>query len=147
MRIVFDHIDKNIFNTSEIESAFKEIVSKSGASKNVYNNRPKALAESVKDFVVIMVQGGIEDMLAYGEGTVAVSLFAQDISGFKNTKKLGLMQQKVMETIPTECTLIADDGTSKKIEIEATPTVIGDASDDFSFHARIIQYNIIITVS
>lgn len=146
MKVVFEHIDSNIFNVSDIENALREVALKSGVSKNVYNNRAKATPEKVSDFVVAYVEGGIEDMGAYGSGTVVVALFAEDIAGFKNTKKLGLMQDKLMSAMPAEVT-IEDKNISKSFIIDTTPMVMGDDADDFGYHARLIEYNIITKVS
>ena len=147
MNVSFEHIDKNIFNASDIEEAMKAIVLQSGVTKYVYNNRPKAVAESGKDFVVVMVSGVIEDMKAYGTCQVLVSMFAQDAAGFKNGKKLGILQKGIMDFMPAECSILDGDGeVVKQFEIETTPMVLGDASDDFGYHARTIQYNILIKV-
>lgn len=147
MNVSFQHIDKNIFNSSDVEMAMKEIILQSGVVKNVYNNRPKAIAESVKEFVVVMVMTSIEDMMAYGTCQVGVSIFAQDAAGFKNIKKLGILQQGIMDFMPAECSILDDDGkVVKQFDIETTPMVLGDASDDFGYHARTILYNILIKV-
>lgn len=142
-----EHIKKNDFSITTLEGAFKALIERSKASSSVYNNRPKADAKTPNDFIVASVQGNVEDMAAYGVCTMNVAMFARDAAGFKNSKKLGIMQSTLLDFMPSYMEVLDDnDDVVVAYEIDNHPTVIGDAPDDYGFHARVILLNIIIKV-
>lgn len=124
----------NVFDQTEIRDEVRTIVRNLGVSKRVYANRPKE-AESVSDFVVVNISGSIEDLSAYGECTVVVSLFAKDNDSFMNDKKLSVMYQKLAKGFPA---------ASGRLLFDTDWTILGDTPDDFGFHARMIRINTII---
>lgn len=124
----------NDFDITDIEAKFSDAIRSLGVSKNVWNNRPKATSDSISEFVVVKVSGGISDKCAYGDTHVAVSLFARDVKEMKNSKKLSLMQ-KAMESLPVYI---------DPLLIRGNPRIIGDTADDFGFHARIMNFKVII---
>lgn len=150
--ITFDGVEceargRNAFSASLLESAIRAILKSNGVSANVYNNRPKAVSPQTNDFIVVNVQGEIDDMASFGTCTLDVALFAKDAAGFKNGKKLTLMQGAVMDKLP--CALkVQTDGydTVAEYEIDKYPSIVGDASDDYGFHARIILFDTTIKV-
>ena len=123
----------NDFDITDIERVFTEAVRELGFTR-VWNNRPKATDDSISDFVVVRVSGGISDVAAYGSCRVLVQLFARDILEMKNAKKLSVMQKKVL-ALPLWIEPLLIDGH---------PRVIGDTADDFGFHARIINFKVFI---
>ena len=124
----------NDFNISDIEKAIADEVRALGVSTHVWNNRPKATADDIDEFVVVKVTGTLTDWAAFGQCRVSVQLFARDIREMKNSVRLDVMQG-ALRSIP----LWID-----KYLIDGHPTYVGDVADDFGFHARIINFRITI---
>ena len=124
----------NDFDISDVEKLIADAVRGLGVSANVWFNRPKATSDTIGDFAVVNVSGGITDKAAYGECRVSIHLFARDVKEMKNSKKLSVMQKKL-------------EGLSTWIEpllINPHPRIVGDSADDFGFHARIINFKVFI---
>ena len=126
----------NDFDITDIEKAISDAVRELGVSANVWNNRPKATDDSINDFVVVKVTGGVSDKAALGQTRIAINLFARDILEMKNGKKLSVMQ-KALEGLP----LWPNEG---RYLIDGHPRIVGDTPDDFGFHARIISFRLYI---
>ena len=120
----------NDFDITMIEDEVIAIIRNLAVSKKVYANRPKA-AEPASDFVVAYADGA-EDLRAYGETVVVISLFAKDVDSEKNRKKLSAMYQKLRERFPAE---------SGRLLFDTEWNILGDTPDDYGFHARIIRIN------
>ena len=126
----------NDFDITDIENAVSESIRSLGVSDHVWNNRPKATDDSINDFVVVKVSGGISDKAALGQTRIAVYLFARDVKEMKNAKRLSAMQ-KALEGLP----LWPNEG---KLLIDGHPRIVGDTPDDFGFHVRIISFRLFI---
>lgn len=138
---------RNGFSLSLMEKVFQLILANGGASANVFTNRPKSLAANVNDFIVSSMQGNIEDMAVYGECTMNIALFAKDAAGFKNSNKLSVMQDAVFDSLPLSVTVTTDlDVTVEEYLIDKNPDIVGDASDDYGFHCRMILLQTTIKV-
>lgn len=124
----------NDFDITDIETAVSAAIRTMGVSSHVWNNRPKATADDIDDFVVVKVTGGITDKAAFGQTRLAIHLFARDVKEMKNSARLSVMQ-KALESLP----LWID-----KYLIDGHPRIVGDTPDDFGFHARIITYRLFI---
>lgn len=120
------------YDITTIEENVRAIVRSLDVSENVFCNRPKALAESVSDFVVVKVSGTLFDVATYATCTIRIDLFAKDVNTIKNGKKLSVMYQKLVDGIPS---------ASDKILLTTSPNIIGDTMDDYGFHARMLQFN------
>lgn len=120
----------NNFDITDIEDTLKGIVRRAGVSQNVYSNRPKATVAMKDDFVVVSVSGKVDDVSAYGQCKVLVSLFARDAQGFKNRVKLSNMYNAFREGLP---------GFEGRYEFDRTPSVLGDAADNYGYHSRVIE--------
>lgn len=128
----------NDFDITDIETRLKEILrDEIKVSASVYNNRPKSADIGGNDFCVVKVSGTVVDHDAYGTCTIAIHLFAKDISNQKNGKKLSVMYKKLVKGLPY------DDG---RYLLDDTPKTIGDTADDYGFHVRILQLQTIIKV-
>lgn len=123
----------NDFDITDIEGKFSSALRTLGFTR-VWNNRPKATDDTISDFVVVRVVGGISDKAAFGSCRVLITLFARDIKEMKNAKKLSVMQKKV-EDIPLWI---------EPLLIKGTPRIVGDTPDDFGFHARTLNYKVYI---
>lgn len=132
----------NDFDITDIERLATDAVRALGISTNVWNNRPKATSDTIGDFVVVKVTGGITDKAAFGQTRLAVHLFARDVQEMKNAKKLSVMQKK-LANIPLW--IEPEDPTAGHgLLIDGNPRVVGDTPDDFGFHARIITYRLFV---
>ena len=89
------------YDITRIEECVRDIVRSLDVSQNVFCNRPKALPESLADFVVVKVSGTVFDLATYARCTIRVDLFAKDVNSIKNGKKLSVMYQKLVEGIPS----------------------------------------------
>ena len=124
----------NDFDITDIEKLIGDTVRGLGVSAHVWYNRPKATDDTISDFVVVKVSGGISDKAAYGECRVSIQLFARDIKEMKNSKKLSVMQKK-LEALPTWI---------EPLLINPHPRIVGDTADDFGFHARLVNIKVFI---
>ena len=120
------------YDITTIEESVRTIVRSLGVSDNVFCNRPKALPESVSDFVVVKLSGTVFDVSTFARCTVRIDLFAKDVNNLKNGKKLSVMYQKLVEGIPS---------IVGKVLLTTSPNIISDTPDDFGFHARMLQFN------
>ncbi len=120
----------NDFDITDIEETLKGIVRGAGVSQTVYSNRPKATTSPKDDFVVVSVAGKVDDVSAYGQCKVFVYLFARDVQAVKNGKKLSKMYQALRAGLP---------GFAGRYEFDRRPSVLGDAPDDYGYHARVIE--------
>lgn len=120
------------FDITAIEEQMRSFVRDMKISDKVYCNRPRAVPESASDFIVVKVTGSVVDRNAFGRCTISVSLFAKDVNNIKNGKKLSVMQQKLTESF---------HGEMGNLLIDTHPNILGDAPDDFGFHARVILFN------
>lgn len=125
----------NDFDITDIEKAFADAIRGLGVSDHVWNNRPKATDDSINDFAVVKVTGGVTDRSAYGQCRVSLYLFARDVREMKNSAKLSYMQKAFTDGIPMRI---------GKYIADHTPRYVGDTADDFGFHVRIITFSVII---
>jgi hypothetical protein len=124
----------NNFDITDVETKFTGAVRTLGISSHVWNNRPKATDDTISDFVVVRVVGGISDKAAFGSCRVLVTLFVRDVKEMKNSAKLSIMQKK-LESLPLWI---------EPLLVKGTPRIVGDTPDDFGFHARTINYKVFI---
>lgn len=125
----------NNFDQTKIVRAVCDALRDAGVSKKVFGNRPASMSSDLADFVVCRVSGRVSDLAAFGECTLSVSLFAKDVANMVNDKKLSVMQEKVIYGLPRSI---------GGILIDDTPNILGDAPDGNGYHARIINYSLII---
>ena len=123
----------NDFDITDIEALVSAEVRKLGIT-HVWNNRPKATDDSISDFVVVRVSGGITDKAAFGQCRLSIYIYVRDVKGMKNAKKLSVINKKI-EGLPLWIDPLLIDGH---------PRIVGDTPDDFGFHCRIINYRITI---
>lgn len=136
----------NDFDISDIEKAVSDAILGLNVSSHVWNNRPKATDDSINDFVVVKVSGGITDKAAFGQCRVAIHLFARDVKEMKNSKRLSVMQ-KALEGLPLWIESAPESQSDPKVPgilIDGHPRIVGDTPDDFGFHVRIISFRIFI---
>lgn len=124
----------NDFDITDIETVFADAVRELGVSEHVWTNRPKATDDSISDFAVVKVSGGISDRAAFGSCRVLVYLYARNVLEVKNSKKLSVMYKKLLD-LPLWLDPLLLDGH---------PRIVGDTPDDFGFHVRIVNFNVTI---
>ena len=119
----------NSYDISEIRQEVMDIVRNIGVSKSVLPNRPRATSPAT-DFVVVSLVNGVSDLAAYGDCTIRIDLFAKDIDGIINDKKLSNMYQTLVAGFPA---------ARGRLIIDTEWNILGDTPDDFGFHARLIR--------
>lgn len=119
----------NNYDISEIRQEVIDIVKNIGVSKKVLPNRPKATSPA-SDFVVVDLVNGVRDLSAYGNCTISLDLFAKDIDGIINDKKLSNMYQTLVAGFPA---------ATERLLFDTEWNILGDTPDDFGFHARLIE--------
>lgn len=119
----------NNFDITAIEDEIRQIVRGLGISGKVFTNRPTERTPS-NDFVVVNLSGGTEDLKAYGDCIVDVNLFTKDVDGFKNGKRLSVMQKKFADGFPS---------STETMLFDTDYSILGDTPDGFGYHARIIR--------
>lgn len=127
----------NDFDITQLEQTIGDAIKQTGAAQVVYHDRPKSTQTKHDSFIVCAVLDEVEDFAAYGMCTLEVSLFARDVAGLKNDTMLGIMYRRVISNLPASV---------GKYVIDRHPKVIADLSDDYGFHARVIEFQIIIKV-
>lgn len=127
----------NNFDQTSIEDIVGGVIREMGVSANVYPNRPRSSSADLKDFVVCKVTGNITDLRALGACTLSVSLFAKDAANGKNREKLSIMQGKLIAGMPRSI---------ENLLIDDVPRIVGDTPDKNGYHARIINYSLILKV-
>ena len=125
----------NDFDITDIEKVFADTIRDLGVSDHVWNNRPKVVDDSINDFAVVKVSGGVSDKNAFGQCRVALYLFARDVREMKNSARLSYMQKAFTDAMPMRI---------DKYIADHTPRYVGDSADDFGFHTRIISFSVII---
>lgn len=120
------------YDITKIEETVRAAVKALNVSSKVYCNRPKAVPESVSDFVVVSVSGPVKDYESFGSCSIGISLFVKDVENIKNSKRLSVMQDKLANGL---------QGTYGNVIIGKHPRVVGDTPDKFGFHARVILFN------
>lgn len=122
---------RNYFDQTEIEQDLGDVIKQMGISKNVFlGSRPRSVAESMQDFVVVKLYGNISDLDTYGRTTCSVHLFARDVQNQKNGKKLSIMQNKLYSNLSNSVGKL----------ILGNATVVADTYDNLGFHVRIINF-------
>ena len=119
----------NNFDISAIREEVMDIVTNLGVSQKVLPNRPKATSPA-SDFVVVSLVNGVSDLAAYGDCTIRIDLFAKDVDGIINDRKLSNMYQRLVTGFPAE---------SGRLLFDKEWNILGDTPDDFGFHARLIR--------
>lgn len=137
---------RNNFSLSVLETVLNAVVRQGGVSTNVFNNRPKAVSPTVNDFAVVKTMGGLDDYNTFGGCSVDFALFAKDGAGFKNTKRLGLMHDRLLAYLPYEIEVFDSNSRVAAYMLDEFPRVMPDAPDDFGFHCRMIIFNATIKV-
>lgn len=125
------------FDQSMIEAKLVEIIKGAGISENIFSGqRPETVDEKMNDFVVAKVTGRIYDMQAYGDTVCSIDLYARNIRGLKNGKRLSAMYKKLNNILP-----LTDD-----FLMLGQATNLADASDGFGFTVRMINIKTIIKI-
>ncbi len=127
----------NKFDITAIEEAVQTMLRNASVSDKIYTSRPSASTTTANDFVVAKVVGNLEDVACYGRCTISVALFAKDVNGQKNAKKLSVMYGKMIDGFQVE------NGSAV---LDGNPTVLGDTPDDYGYHARMINIKTTIKI-
>lgn len=122
------------FNRKVILKKLTEIFA--DVSQNVYvTNRPAAVEDAMKDFIVVSIPSAIYDRHAYQDTYCRIEVFARNRRhGIEATDVLEEMQQKVVDKFPL----------SNEIFSGTSPRLLPGGDDGLGFHCLIIQAKMII---
>lgn len=132
-------MNKNKINISSIETYLNSIFDNT-ISKNTifgYMLEKAAIPADWQDMVMIDMPNGIEDLDAYGRGTVLVWLYARPLlSGRKNVATMSSLEQKLNQVIKD-----SNNNSTYAISRRLTYT---DYDTDIDWHCNIVELNILI---
>lgn len=93
-------MDKNLLNISSIENFFNELIDEKVSSNTYFTTLPTNPDSQTPNFVVIDCANAINDLNAYGVGTVLVWLYARPFSnGRKNLAVMNKMEIALNKSI------------------------------------------------
>lgn len=93
-------MDKNLLNISTIETFFNELLDEKVSSNTFFTTVPTNIDTTWSDLVVIDCANSIQDLNAYGVGTVLVWLYAKPFSnGRKNVAVMSKLEKALNEAL------------------------------------------------
>lgn len=129
-------MNKDNLNISKIETYLYSIM-KGVVSNNTYaGTLPDTIQSSWNDMCLIDCATAIDDMNAYGQGTILIWLYAKPrANGTKNTTTMSKLEQKLNDVIKSA------SNTSYHINRRNT---YSDYDTDRKWHCNIVELNILI---
>lgn len=129
-------MDKNKLNISAIETFFNELLDEKVSSNTYFTTLPTTFEEKPNDMVLVDCGTAIQDLNAYGHGTVLVWLYAKPLSsGKKNVSILSRMEKLLNEAIQSN--------TNKTYKISRLGE-FADYDSDAQMHCNIVQVQLLI---
>lgn len=129
-------MDKNKLNISAIETFFNELLDEKVSSNTYFTTLPTTFEEKPNDMVLVDCGTAIQDLNAYGYGTVLVWLYAKPLSsGKKNVSILSRMEKLLNEAIQSN--------TNKTYKISRLGE-FADYDSDAQMHCNIVQVQLLI---
>lgn len=129
-------MDKNKLNISAIETFFNDLLDEKVSSNTFFTTLPTSFGEKPNDMVLVDCANVIQDLNAYGSGTVLIWLYARPLSsGKKNVSVLSKMEKLLNEAI--------ESNTNSSY----TVTRLGEFADydsDAQMHCNIVQIQLLI---
>lgn len=98
-------MDKNSMNISSIETYLNSIFDNTISNNTIfgYMLEKAAIPNEWSDMVMIEIPNGIEDLDAYGNGTILVWLYARPLmSGKKNVSVMSQLEKKLNEVLKNQ---------------------------------------------
>lgn len=94
-------MDKDLMNISAIEDFLRKKLYKNVSNNIFFGNEPETMQSSWTDFVVVDCSSSINDMRAYGRGTISILLYANKnmSNGSKNRSVLNDLESKLNKVI------------------------------------------------
>nr|DAG14693.1 MAG TPA: hypothetical protein [Caudoviricetes sp.]DAP81658.1 MAG TPA: hypothetical protein [Caudoviricetes sp.]DAV63927.1 MAG TPA: hypothetical protein [Caudoviricetes sp.]DAY68895.1 MAG TPA: hypothetical protein [Caudoviricetes sp.] len=129
-------MDKNLLNISTIETFFNELLDEKVSSNTFFTTVPTNIDTTWSDLVVIDCANSIQDLNAYGVGTVLVWLYAKPFSnGRKNVAVMSKLEKALNEAL--ENNKNASYAVSKK-------GTFADFDSDAKMHCNIVEIQLLI---
>lgn len=129
-------MDKNKLNISAIETFFNDLLDEKVSSNTFFTTLPTSFGEKPNDMVLVDCANVIQDLNAYGSGTVLIWLYARPLSsGKKNVSVLSKMEKLLNEAI--------ESNTNSSYAV----TRLGEFADydsDAQMHCNIVQIQLLI---
>lgn len=95
-------MDKNLMNISKIETYLNDVFGSEISEHTFFTTAPgkESIDPSWEDMVLIEIPNGVDDLEAYGRGTVLVWLYARPLSnGRKNVAVISNLEQRLNDVI------------------------------------------------
>lgn len=130
-------MDSNNLNISSIESFFEVLLDKKVTSNLFFTNLPNTIDSSWADLVVVDCANSIQDLDAFGRGSVLIWLYAKPLSsGRKNVAVLNKLEIALNKAIKSN--INPNYGVIRVGEF-------ADYDTDAKMHCNIVQLRLIIT--
>lgn len=129
-------MDKDLLNISAIETFFNALLDKKVSSNTFFTTLPTTINSDWEDMVVIDCANAIQDLNAYGTGTVLIYLYARPFtSGRKNVAMMSKMEKALNVAIKE------NTSPSYKIVREGS---FADFDSDAKMHCNIVEIQLLI---
>ena len=129
-------MDKNLLNISTIETFFNELLDEKVSSNTFFTTVPTNIDTTWSDLVVIDCANSIQDLNAYGVGTVLVWLYAKPFSnGRKNVAVMSKLEKALNEAL--------ENNKNASYAVSKKGTFV-DFDSDAKMHCNIVEIQLLI---
>lgn len=129
-------MNKDLLNISAIETFFNTLLDEKVSSNTFFTTLPTTINSDWEDMVVIDCANAIQDLNAYGTGTVLIYLYARPFtSGRKNVAMMSKMEKALNIAIK--------GNTSPSYKI-VRGGAFADFDSDAKMHCNIVEIQLLI---
>lgn len=129
-------MNKDLLNISAIETFFNTLLDEKVSSNTFFTTLPTTINSDWEDMVVIDCANAIQDLNAYGTGTVLIYLYARPFtSGRKNVAMMSKMEKALNIAIK--------ENTSPSYKI-VRGGAFADFDSDAKMHCNIVEIQLLI---
>lgn len=131
-------MDKDKMNISSIETYLNSIFDNKVSNNTIfgYMIEKSEIPSDWQDMVMVEIPNGVDDLHAYGIGTILVWLYARPLlSGKKNVAVMSILEKKLNEVI----------ASSNNGDYQLTRRMTYTSYDtDIDWHCNVVELNILI---
>lgn len=129
-------MDKDLLNISSIETFFNSLLDEKVSSNTFFTTVPTTIPADWDDLVVIDCANAIQDLNAYGVGTVLIYLYARPFTtGRKNVAMMSKMEKALNVAI--------ENNTNPSYTVTRRGE-FADFDSDAKMHCNIVEIQLLI---